>query len=790
MFSQHVRTVVAVTMGIFFSLHPVSAEEFSASELDDLPSSTTNNQAGETFTHGDINGDGYDDLFIGAPNNTASTGAVYLIYGSSDGIAVSGTQSIDAADVTIDGASVSDSAGAALAMGDINGDGYDDLIIGAPDQGTSAGSIYILYGSAVAFSTTVGLEDIHSEFIGSAPDSAGQSIAVGDVNNDGFDDILVGATGNNSFAGAAYLIYGQADQFVAETTLESAAVKFSGENSEDLAGYRVAIGDVTGDGYGDLLIGVYGDDGYGTDSGAVCVVYGQATALTSRSLATADGKIVGESSEDHAAGPMATGDINSDGYDDLFIAVPAESSYVDSAGAIYLILGQESAFASSEVVPAVAEVKITGLSPGDAIGSDLTLGDVNHDGSFDLFVGAGSADTSDQDRGTAYLIEDVSSLLAVSGEYAIVNIEESTYQFTGVNANDALGTAVTMGDFNGDAFDDIAMSAPGVDNGFVNAGAIYYGALYIDADRDGVAGTSGFLANGTDCNDADPNGTTNITYYRDEDEDTLGNSKESTVECSNAAPTGYVANGDDIDDTIKNNGIEIGGDDVDNDGDGDIDEVNTVSKNGKHPEYKSYVPGSDQQGEYSYSNAVKKIQGAKNGNILVTYMDDSVYRYKIFDNDTDIKTTVQHYLKLEVLDTGFLLVLSPRAKKMAVVNAYNGKVKERETISKTGYKASGFKAYSLSGNGIDNVVITAKNGKTDSVLLAILRIDDLRDHKVKLKKKQTLTQSGVDPAKTELREEDPEDADSYLIINLRTTDKKTLRSYEVSQDYLFTEVVK
>ena len=164
-----------------------------------------------------MNGDGFGDLIVGARMNDAAAtnaGAAYLIYGSASG--PSGTIDLSAADAKFVGEEAGDEAGVSVAgAGDVNGDGFDDLIVGAFGHGVG-GAAYLIYGSSGGPVGEIDLSAAGAKFLGEGPaDCAGWSVSgAGDVNGDGFDDLIIGAfcnSGGHFRSGAAYLIYGSPD---------------------------------------------------------------------------------------------------------------------------------------------------------------------------------------------------------------------------------------------------------------------------------------------------------------------------------------------------------------------------------------------------------------------------------------------------------------------------------------------------------------------------------------------------------------------------------------------------
>lgn len=351
---------------------------------------------------GDVNGDGYNDLLIGAWGESSagsSAGAVYLVYGP-----VSGTISLSQADAKLTGEAPGDNAGYAVAgAGDVNNDGYDDLLIGAYHQdagGSQSGAAYLVYGPV---SGTLSLAEADAKFVGQAAvDLAGEALAgAGDVNRDGYADILIGASGNDaagSTAGAAYLFYGPLSGTL---SLAEADAKFTGEAAQDYAGCAVAsAGDVNHDDYSDLLIGARGSDTGGSAAGATYLVYGPVSGTMS--LSVADAKLVGEAAGDEAGRALApAGDANQDGFADLLIGAPGQDVNGVSAGAAYLVHGPIWGVYSL----ADASQKFNGEQSGDTAGTSVSGGeDTNRDGFADFWVGAPGEDTGGESAGAAYLI--------------------------------------------------------------------------------------------------------------------------------------------------------------------------------------------------------------------------------------------------------------------------------------------------------------------------------------------------------------------------------------------------
>ncbi len=408
---------------------------------------------------GDVNADGYDDVLVGAGYNPGP-GAAYLVLGS----AAPASGDLSAGPTYTGNGSSSERAGCAVAgVGDINGDGYDDAVVGAWDNargGENAGAAYVLLGGSIPASASLGSE---ITFLGPAGDEAGFSVSgAGDVNADGLGDLLIGALGDmagghdaGTPAGAAFLVLGSPNP--SGGALPDAAIRYVGSTDRDEAGSSVGGGgDVDGDGYDDIIVGGDLNSDGGSDAGAAFLMLG--TASPSDADLSDAIEYEGEAAGDEAGNAVANaGDANSDGYDDILIGASAAES---GSGEAYLVLGGAAPTATS----LSAAIKFSGAVVFDYAGSSVSAaGDLDQDGYGDMLVGAPGSDSGGNDAGAAFVVLGGSTL--ASGTLT------SDIELSGA-AGDYAGFAVSgAGDVDGDGYLDVVVGAPFAGG---DAGAAYF----------------------------------------------------------------------------------------------------------------------------------------------------------------------------------------------------------------------------------------------------------------------------------------------------------------------------
>ena len=260
-------------------------------------------RAGSVGAAGDINGDGIDDLIVGArgadPNGKTYAGESYVVFGSSNFSSVLELSDLDGNNgFALSGLDAGDSLGRTVSgLGDVNGDGIDDLIVGAhradPDGKSNAGESYVVFGSSAGFSASLNLSTLDGsngfviEGINSGNTSGKSVSGAGDFNGDGFNDIIIGARfaspNGKSSAGESYIVFGRSTGFTPSLDLSdldgSNGFVLNGIDPGDLSGRRVSgAGDVNGDGFDDVIIGGFkGDPNGNSEAGESYVVFGQAS---------------------------------------------------------------------------------------------------------------------------------------------------------------------------------------------------------------------------------------------------------------------------------------------------------------------------------------------------------------------------------------------------------------------------------------------------------------------------------------------------------------------------------
>lgn len=432
---------------------------------------------------GDFNNDGRADLAIGVSRESvdgkSQAGAVQIIYGSATGLAAKNNQLFTQNTSGLAGsAGTNDHFGQALAAGDFNKDGIDDLAIGVPgdpiNSKSHAGSVTVLYGSSKGLKTTSD-QQWHQDSSGisdsaEANDQFGASLAAGDFNGDGRDDLAIGVPQENSNAGQFHVLYGT-NSGLSSSQSQVFSQDSSGINDAAEAGDKfgkvLAAGDFDHNGRDDLAIGIPDEAlGSATKGGAVSVIYGTSSGLSGSGdqFFTQDSSGISDAPEsnDLFGAALAAADFNGDSSDDLTIGVPGEAGSV--GGDNFVGMGHEL-FGGSGKLSGSGSQTFTRLLFADldasvvGLGGALAAGDFNHDGKFDLAVGLPLAGVNGQAAAGMAIVAygTVGGLTDVGAQ--VVHQDGTGIQDT-AEAGDNFGAAVTAGDYNGDGRDDLALGVP------------------------------------------------------------------------------------------------------------------------------------------------------------------------------------------------------------------------------------------------------------------------------------------------------------------------------------------
>lgn len=416
---------------------------------------------------GDVNGDGYSDVIIGAStfdNGQGDEGRAFVYHGSTTGLPATANWSVESNQASaLFGSSVA-------SAGDVNGDGYADVIIGAYqfDNGeTNEGRAFLYLGGASGLATTAAWTAEGNQ----ASARFGSSVAsAGDVNGDSYADVIVGAPDSSSGGftqnGRARGYYGGPSGLSA-----NAAWAVDGVTSfADLGWSLASAGDVNGDGYSDVIVGVPGFENAFQRTGGALIYNGGVSGLSASPLVTLRG---GGNAERFGSSVASAGDVDGDGYADVIVGEPLQDNFGSrnpGAGAAYVYAGRPSG-------PSTAYTRFfASLQDHGNFGASVaSAGDVNGDGYADVIIGAPFKDNGETDEGVVVVYYGSSSGLPTSPT-GIPTPPSWTAEGNQVSAN--FGTSVaSAGDVNGDGYADVLIGAPLHDNGEANEGQVnvYFG---------------------------------------------------------------------------------------------------------------------------------------------------------------------------------------------------------------------------------------------------------------------------------------------------------------------------
>ncbi len=546
-----------------------------------LPESEASEQYGGVVAGaGDVNGDGFGDVLVGMSRANDREGAAFLYYGSLSGVDVEAGLELVPPSPDRD----SSFGGNLKGVGDVDGDGFGDIAVTATDP-LNTGRVYFYPGSEV------GLDTGASILIEPSDPGIGDGFGLlmsghVDLDGDGYEDLVIGASNDDDGydnSGSVYVYFGGWDGPDSSSEIQ---IRPSDAAESDHFGTAIAAaGDLNGDGLGDVLIGAP----YARDNlGVVYVYHGATTGLLLSEVLMASDANMAEYFGKSVAG---LGDADGDGFNDLLIGAPYDDSTGSDSGSAY---AYDSVGTKKPV-----EQKLT-ASDGDhrdLYGSSLSAaGDLDGDGFSDAVIGAGSADGDiAEDAGVVYVY--YGGPAGLSGEVRITLETLEQVRF---------GTTLSSaGDVNGDGLDDLIVSAPGQDD-YRGAAYLIYGQLrdgdgdglssqedcddadpgvggpterHPDSDGDGYGARdavavvcpdeAGYLDDDSDCDDSDPHVNLPHVQYTDSDGDGFGDASSSEAACPGDA--GYSEDRSDCDDTEPTThpgAVDTCGDGVDSDCDG------------------------------------------------------------------------------------------------------------------------------------------------------------------------------------------------------------------------------
>lgn len=446
---------------------------------------------------GDFNGDGYDDMIIGADHNDADSFIAdtgYLVFGKPSGFGAT----LDLSDAAgsngfrIDGITETGDDNFSISnAGDINADGFDDLIMGATSYssgGSRADAAYVIFGRSAVFNAPLDLSNLSSDDgfrmdgLNLGEDPRDFVSSAGDFNGDGYDDIIIGSPLDE----ASYLVFGKDIGFDPVLDLKNLSADKGFRLDGVASSHSVSTaGDINGDGFDDLIIGANHANPNGSHSSSSYVIFGTAQVFNAPlDLSSLDGSngfhlsgVVTGNDEGYSV--SNAGDVNGDGFDDVIVGVPSASPNGDASGSSYVVFGRAAGFGNVFDLSSLNGnngFRLDGerefFDAGFAVSG---IGDFNGDGFDDLMIGAPEADPDGFRVGVSYVV--FGKAAGFNPSLKLSNLDGNNgLILKGLHLDFEVGRFVSdAGDVNGDGFDDLIMgvSMGNLDNGTLDLGSSY-----------------------------------------------------------------------------------------------------------------------------------------------------------------------------------------------------------------------------------------------------------------------------------------------------------------------------
>jgi len=454
--------------------------------FDQVEGNSTGDYAGRAVVLGDFNGDGFEDLATGIPGASNREGKIEIRYGSDVGLAAD-------PDFVLDqqgggGPAANNEFGSVLAVGDFNNDTYDDLVVGVPLNGSGTGIVEVFFGTDQGFTVNSPVSDLES----SSPAKGknfGFSLAVGDFDDDGNDDLAIGAPMSSDLAlraGEVTITFGQYSSTTFTNQQTYVQEGGSAPDEDDRFGHALAAGDFDDDGFDDLAVGSPGEkNGNSTaDVGLVSILWGDVVGPQQ----TQQTGVWATGAEDPAAPRMdtgrvlAAGDLDSDGTDDLIIGVPmANVGMITNTGLIEIAWGNEFRDFPLNQRARIDQEGFGGtLGVGDEFPHALITTSIDDDDVTDLIGTTGNKSVGGVSNAGALLIGYGDEQGRPTSEFASHEVRDAS-EFMAPMPEDRMGyvgptggTPLTAGDIDGDGVPEVMVGIPNRDlNYFMyNVGAV------------------------------------------------------------------------------------------------------------------------------------------------------------------------------------------------------------------------------------------------------------------------------------------------------------------------------